>query len=420
MRELPCLVRCYRSRPIEQQRPARNGQNGGMTSSYRGVASLRIVLAFVMLFLLVGIGCTQEAEGDDVTAPAAAVGETGPSTAEIDEAGRDFVERRVMDVYDRVSPSVVTVTTTVVQMSLFFEPVPREGAGSGFVVDDEGRIITNYHVIDGARRIEVTFADGRSADARVVGVDPINDLAVLQVDAADLDLTPVEFGSSEDLRVGQRAIAIGNPFGQFGQSLTTGVVSALDRTLRGNDERQITGVIQTDAAINRGNSGGPLLDSAGRVVGVNTAIFSPTGTSAGLGFAIPVDTVRRVLPELIEFGRYRHPWLGIQAAYTVTEGLARALELPVDHGLLLVQLRSGSPMAEAGARGAQQQAVLGNNRVYPGGDIVTAVAGRPISSRSDLRTWLESNYSVGDEVTVTIVREGQERELTVRLAEQPQ
>ena len=392
-----------------------------MTTSTRGVASLPVRTLILCLLLLVG-SCRAQPEGD---APATQGGGAAqnPSNAQvalIDEAGRDFAERRVMAVYDRVAPSVVTITTTVVQLSFFFEPVPSEGAGSGFVVDEEGRIVTNYHVIEGARRIEVTFADGTTVPASVVGVDPINDLAVLQVDASGLEIEPVELGTSADLQVGQRAIAIGNPFGQFGQSLTTGVVSALDRTLSGGEDRQITGVIQTDAAINRGNSGGPLLDSEGRVIGVNTAIFSPTGTSAGLGFAIPVDTVRRVLPELIEFGRYRHPWLGIEGAYTLTEGLARVLDLPVDRGLLLVRLRSGSPLATAGVRGAQRQAVLGNSRVFLGGDIVTAVEGRAVTTRGDLRTFLESNYRVGDEVAVTIVRDGSEQTVTVTLAEQPQ
>ncbi|HEX7003353.1 MAG TPA: trypsin-like peptidase domain-containing protein [Trueperaceae bacterium] len=392
-----------------------------MTTSLRGVASLLTRLLLLTMLLLSG-SCRSQDSGGGHAEDAAAVGTAlgNDEIALIDEAGRDFAERRVMDVYDQVAPSVVTITTTVVQLSFFFEPVPAEGAGSGFVVDDEGRIVTNFHVIEGAQRIEVTFSDGTTVPARIVGVDPINDLAVLQVEAHGLELRPVELGSSEDLEVGQRAIAIGNPFGQFGQSLTTGVVSALDRTLRGAEDRQITGVIQTDAAINRGNSGGPLLDSAGRVIGVNTAIFSPTGTSAGLGFAIPVDTVKRVLPELIEFGRYRHPWLGIDGAYTLSEGLARVLDLPVEQGLLLVQLREGSPLDIAGVRGAQRQAVLGNTRVFLGGDIVTAVDGRAVTTRGELRTYLESNYRVGDELEVTIVRGSVERQLSVVLAEQPQ
>ena len=407
-----------------------------MTTSFRGAAS-RFAFGFVLLALLFSGSCRSQETGDrsSVDPPTVAEdrlesrteaqsggsenGSSNEALALIDEAGRDFAEKRVMEVYDRVAPSVVTITTTVVQLSFLFEPVPTEGAGSGFVVDEEGRIVTNYHVIEGAQRIEVTFADGAVVPARVVGVDPINDLAVLQVDPEGLALVPVELGSSADLQVGQRAIAIGNPFGQFGQSLTTGVISALDRTLRGSEDRQITGVIQTDAAINRGNSGGPLLDSAGRVIGVNTAIFSPSGTNAGLGFAIPVDTVERVLPELIEFGRYRHPWLGIVGAYDLTEGLAQALRLPVEDGLLLVRLHPDSPLLRAGVRGAQRQAVLGNSRVFLGGDLVVAVEDHPVVSRGDLRTFLESNHSVGDEIEVTIVRDGHERQVTVALAEQP-
>ncbi|MCB0198410.1 MAG: trypsin-like peptidase domain-containing protein, partial [Anaerolineae bacterium] len=172
-------------------------------------------------------------------------------------------------------------------------------------------ILTNYHVVEDAQTVEVNLSDDTVLDAQVVGVDPRNDIAVLKVDASPELLTPVEFGTSNNLKVGQRAIAIGNPFGQFGNTLTIGVVSALDRTLEGPDGRTITGIIQTDAAINRGNSGGPLLDSSGRVIGINTAIFSPSGSSAGVGFAVPIDTVRRLLPDLLELGRYRHPWLGV-------------------------------------------------------------------------------------------------------------
>ena len=404
----------------------------GTTRAHRGLSSLPITL-LLLAALVVPLSCAEqrsEAEGAD-EAPASAV-ETvdepagaaafaaDPEIALIDEAGRDFAERRMMNVYEQVSPSVVTITTTVLQLSMFFEPIPAEGTGSGFVLDEAGRIVTNHHVVEGARRIEVTLVDGTTLAARLLGVDPISDLAVLQLEGwQDLDLRPVPLGSSENLEVGQRAIAIGNPFGQFGQSLTSGVVSALNRTLQAPGDREITDVIQTDAAINRGNSGGPLLDSAGRVIGVNTAIFSPTGTSAGVGFAVPVDTVKRVLPELIEFGRYRHPWLGVDAAYDITEGLARALGLPVERGLLLVRLRPGSPLAGAGVRGAQRQAVVGNQLVFLGGDILTEVAGHPVTTRGDLRNFLESNHRVGDELEVTIRRDGREERLRVELAEQP-
>jgi S1-C subfamily serine protease len=338
----------------------------------------------------------------------------------IDEAGLDFAERRVIDVYNRVAPSVVTITTKILRRGFFFEVIPEEGAGSGFVLDKQGHILTNFHVVEGAQNIEVTFEGDLVFTAEVVGLDPRNDVAVLQIDApADL-LTPVELGSSSSLQVGQRAIAIGNPFGQFSRTLTTGVISALDRTLEGQDGRLISGVIQTDAAINRGNSGGPLLDSSGRVIGINTAIFSPSGTSSGVGFAVPVDTIKRVLPDLLTLGRYRHPYLGIRYAYRISPGLADALDLPVKKGLLLVQLYDGSPLDKMKVRGAQREAILGNQRVYIGGDILVAVDGHEITSMDELQMLLESNYRVGDTVTVDLIRDGQQFSVNVTLDEEPQ
>ncbi len=337
----------------------------------------------------------------------------------IDAAGLDFAERRVVEVYNRVAPSVVTITTRVLRRGFFFQVIPEEGSGSGFVLDREGRILTNFHVVEGAQNIEVIFEGDQVFPAQVIGLDPRNDVAVLQIDAPPELLTPVELGSSGDLQVGQRAIAIGNPFGQFSRTLTTGVISALDRTLEGQDGRTISGVIQTDAAINRGNSGGPLLDSSGRVIGINTAIFSPTGTSAGVGFAIPVDTVKRMLPDLLTLGRYRHPYLGIRYAYRITPGLAKALELPVDSGLLLVQLFDGSPLDRAGVRGARREVILGNQRVFVGGDILVAVDGQPVTSLEELQILLESSYKVGDTVRVDLIRDGKPFTVEVTLAEEP-
>ena len=337
----------------------------------------------------------------------------------IDAAGLDFFERRVVSVYEQVAPSVVSITTRTLRRDFFFNVVPEEGAGSGFVLDRDGHILTNYHVIEGAESIEISFGDQLTAPATVVGIDPRNDVAMLKVDVgADL-LQPVTLGSSNDLRVGQWAIAIGNPFGQFGRTLTTGVISALDRTIEGPDNRTITGIIQTDAAINRGNSGGPLLDSSGRVIGITSAIFSPTGTSAGVGFAVPVDTLKRILPDLLAFGRYRHPWLGIRYAYNITPGLAEVLRLPVQEGLLLVQLYDGSPLVAAGVRGAQREEIIGNQRVFIGGDVLTAVNGQPVASIAELETFLETNARVGDEVTVSIIRDGRTLELAATLAEEP-
>jgi S1-C subfamily serine protease len=338
--------------------------------------------------------------------------------AAIDDAGFDIAERRTIAVYERVAPSVVSINTRLLRRSFFFDVIPEEGSGSGFVIDHEGHILTNYHVVQGAEDIDVSFNDQTVLPADVVGVDARNDLALLHVAAPAELLTPVELGASDTLKVGQRAIAIGNPFGQFGQTLTIGVISALNRTLEGPDGRAISGIIQTDAAINRGNSGGPLLDSSGRVIGINTAIFSPTGASVGVGFAVPVETIKRLLPDLLTIGRYRHPSLGIRYAYRLTPGLAEVLRMPVDKGLLLVQLFRGGPLERAGVLGAQRETVLGNQAVYVGGDILLAVDGLEIESIGQLETLLEEQYRVGDRVRISLLREGQPLEVMVELTEE--
>lgn len=336
----------------------------------------------------------------------------------IDAAGLDFAERRNIAVYEQVSPSVVNINTQVL-VQTYFNVIPEEGSGSGFVLDTEGHILTNYHVIKNATRIDVSFGDETQVPATVVGTDERNDLAVLKVDPGVTTLQPVTLGSSADLQVGQWAIAIGNPFGQFDRTLTTGVISALNRTLDGDSGQTITGVIQTDAAINRGNSGGPLLDSSGRVIGINTAIYSTSGTSAGVGFAVPVDTIKRVLPDLLTLGYYRHPWLGVQSGYALTPRLAQALNLGTSEGVLIVQMQEGSPLAQAGARGAQRQAWLGNQRVYLGGDILLAVNGWRVDDLGDLNAHLDDNYRIGDQVVVSLVRDGTPLDLTVILGEEP-
>lgn len=392
--------------------------------------SIKKKLSLVCSLLVIGLfsnGCVLSqplvTPGRIVLAPvAAATPILSPTPTEdiayIDAAGLDIAERRVIDVYQRVAPSVVSITTQVMRQSFFFDVVPEEGAGSGFVLDTQGHILTNFHVVQGAQDIEVSFSDQTVLHADVVGVDPRNDIAVVKVDAGQELLHPVVLGNSATLKVGQRAIAIGNPFGQFGRTLTTGVISALDRTLQGSDGRTITGIIQTDAAINHGNSGGPLLDSSGRVIGITTAIVSPSGTSAGVGFAVPVDMVKRLLPDLLTLGRYRHPSLGIASAYSITPRLAQLLKLPVKKGLLLVQLDSGGPLDQAGVQGAQQETIIGNQRAYIGGDILLAVDGNETTTMDNLDTWLEDHHKVGDEVTVSVLHEGETSNITLKLAEQ--
>jgi S1-C subfamily serine protease len=335
----------------------------------------------------------------------------------------DIEEQLVIQVYERVNPVVVNVTSRVYTYDAFYNIVPQEGTGSGFIYDREGHIVTNFHVVEGAEEVEVTLADETKLPAQVVGVDPSNDLAVLKADVPPEALHPAELGDSHTLQVGQRVIAIGNPFG-FRSTLTTGVISSLGRTIQSPDERFIGEIIQTDAAINPGNSGGPLLDSQGQVIGVNTAIFSPSQASVGIGFAIPVETVKRVVPSLIARGRYPHPWLGVDI-FDITPELAQGLreggvELPVDQGVLVIDVYPDSPADQAGVQGSTDQARWGNLMLPVGGDIIIAVDGTEVKGGQDLTIYLETQTKVGQAIQVTVMREGREKTLEVQLAERPE
>ena len=326
----------------------------------------------------------------------------------------DIEEELIANLYERVSPSVVHITTRVVTMSFFYGPMPSEGTGSGFVYDDQGHILTNYHVIKGAESITVVFADGSELPATVVGADPRNDLAVLRVPELPPFAQPLPLGDSSALRVGQRAIAIGNPFG-LDQTLTMGVISALGRPLQTETNDVISNVIQTDTAINPGNSGGPLLNSRGLVIGINTAIRE---NAEGIGFAVPVGTVKRVVPVLIAEGSYPHPSLGL-LGYSISPELAHALQLPVNQGILVAQLYRDGPALQAGVRGAQQEVIIGNRRLLVGGDIITAVDGVPIEDWNSLQEYLELNTRVGETVTLSLIRNGRSLELPLILGREP-
>lgn len=332
----------------------------------------------------------------------------------------DIEEQLVIDVYERVSAAVVHITSRAYVYSFFYELVPQEGSGSGFVYDLAGHIITNYHVIEGAEELEVTLADGTMVPTRVVGADPYNDLAVLKVNVPPETLHPVELGSSADLKVGQRTIAIGNPFG-LDRTLTTGVISSLGRVIERENNRPLAEVIQTDAAINPGNSGGPLLNSLGQVIGVNTAIQSPSGGSVGIGFAVPVDTVKRVVPELVANGRYSHPWIGFEGqVYRVTPSLAEALGLPVEKGLLIARLYEASPAHRAGLQGADRRVRWGRYTILAGGDIVTAIDGISLESSDQLTIYLETKKRPNDEVVLTVWRDRKEMTVPLALGERPE
>ena len=317
-------------------------------------------------------------------------------------------ESNTIDVFKRVSPSVVYITTidrVVEPWSTNVKEVPQ-GTGSGFVWDEKGHIVTNYHVVAQAKGALIRLSDQRSFTAELVGASPENDLAVLRVNISSNRPKPIPLGDSRSLVVGQRAMAIGNPFG-LDHTLTTGVISALDRSIDGNGGA-VRHLIQTDAAINPGNSGGPLLDSAGRLIGVNTAIYSPSGASAGIGFAVPVDTVNRVVPELVAYGQYRRPSMGIVINDQVSELVTMQMKV---RGLLILEVEPGSPADKAGLRGSKP---VRDGEVIPG-DIVQSIDGQKIERVADLERALD-NRKIGDRVKVGILREGNSQQLTVTLA----
>ena len=331
-------------------------------------------------------------------------------------ATTDSEEQTVIDVYARVSPAVVYITSRIIVRDFFWGAQEQSGTGSGFVIDREGHIVTNYHVVEGAEQVVVTLSDETSVDATVVGVDAGNDIAVLKIDVEADKLHPVEMGTSADLRVGQRAIAIGNPFG-LDRTLTTGVISSLGRPVeRGEGQATIYNAIQTDAAINPGNSGGPLLDSRGRVIGINTSIYSVSGGSVGVGFAVPVDTVKRVVESILTKGYYPHPSLGI-SGLTLAPELAEYLELPVERGMLITSVESGGAGERAGLRGGQRRVRIGGYILPIGGDILTGIDDVKVRETGDLMKYLETRTEVGQEVTLTIVRDGKEQTLQATLGE---
>ena len=340
-----------------------------------------------------------------------------------DEEPVNALEAQVEAVYNLTGPAVVNITSISYAYDFFFRAVPQEGSGSGFFYDAEGHIVTNYHVVEGAEELSVTLADGRVYAAKTVGEDPSNDLAVIRIEAGVDDLPqPVALGDSDNLRVGQFVVAIGNPFGQAG-TLTVGVVSALGRIIESPDGRFIGEAIQTDAAINPGNSGGPLLDLRGQLIGVNSQIISPNRASAGIGFAVPANTVRRVVPQLIAHGRYPHPWMGVDYLPLKPEWAhafrQAGANVPVDEGLLVLQVAPGGPADRAGIRGGDQVVRLGNVRIPLGGDIIMAINGEPMTGSKKFIVYLETETQVGDIVEATIVRDEEEQTVQVTLTERP-
>ncbi len=354
------------------------------------------------------------------------------------------VQRTLESIYDQVNPSVVNIRVVqqadVVSSAIpeipgfpfrFFAPpdIPqgpqyRQGAGSGFVWDKEGHIVTNNHVVAGADKISVTFYDGTTVSGKVVGTDPDSDLAVVKVDISADRLKPVQLADSTQLKVGQLAVAIGNPFALKG-TMTVGIVSALGRLLPVESQDgqgpgySIPDMIQTDAPINPGNSGGVLVNDQGQVIGVTSAIISPVGTSAGIGFAIPSAIVEKVVPVLISGGHYEHPWLGVSGT-SLNPDLARAMKLNADQrGALVVDVVPGSPAEEAGLRGSDRQVQIDGQDVRVGGDVIVAVDGQPVKEFDDVVTYLARAAEVGQKITLSLLRQGQEETVQVELAARP-
>lgn len=391
-------------------------------------------------------GCISDDSSAEEATPVVMVTSPTLPDVDIDDLTSDAVlslEVRLKHIYETVNPSVVNIRVVEkhelggfafpdLPESPFFEfEIPQqpreyysEGQGSGFVWDREGHIVTNDHVVSGADRITVTFADGTIVDGEVVGTDPNSDLAVVKVDVDEALLHPVQVGDSTQVQIGQLAVSIGNPFG-FDGTMTVGFVSAVGRLLpvgseiAGAGRYSIPDVIQTDAPINPGNSGGVLVDKDGRLIGVPSAIISPIRASAGIGLAIPAAIVAKVVPALIEDGHYEHPWLGISGT-SLTPDLAEAMDLPVDQrGALVVDVLSDSPADEAGLRGSDRQVTIDGVDLRVGGDVIIAMDDEPIRSMDDVVAYLARATEVGQKVELTIIRDGKEKKVEVELAARP-
>ncbi|HLY92976.1 MAG TPA: trypsin-like peptidase domain-containing protein [Candidatus Angelobacter sp.] len=350
-----------------------------------------------------------------MSGPLAPTWVTRPTHVELTEAAApsayDAEEQNNIAVYKKALPSVVNITSTAVTFDFFYGAVPQQGMGSGFVIDGEGHILTNFHVVEGARQLEVTTSDKKKYKAQIVGTDPVHDLAVIQIPTKAVP--QAEIGDSKDLVVGQKVYAIGNPFGLSG-TMTRGIISSI-RSLKG-ERGYIDEAIQTDAAINPGNSGGPLLNGHGQVIGINTMILTGgVEQSAGIGFAIPINTAKAVLDDLVHLGRVRRPELGVRTVPIGPE-LADEMGLAADSGLLVVQVVPGSAAERAGIRAGTERAYLRNIPITLGGDLIIAVDGQPIEEQQDLSHVMQ-NHRSGDTVTVTVYRGKRRMDIKVVLGE---
>jgi S1-C subfamily serine protease len=339
-----------------------------------------------------------------------------PAAAHPEHANPPLTEDEAINVriYRDASPAVANILTKATEYDFFMDPVPVEGAGSGFIIDPRGYILTNFHVVAGAQTIEVILGDKTRSPAKFIGADQRNDVALIKIDPKGKQLATLTLGDSSKLQVGQKVLAIGDPFG-FQSTLTTGVVSALGRTVQTSDTTFIDEAIQTDASINRGNSGGPLIDSHGEVIGINSAIYTPSGTTAGIGFAIPINTAKLIANDLMTEGKVRRAYLGVKT--TPVQGwLAEALDLPVQEGLLVEETTKGGPAAAAGIHGGDHVAQAGMRRIAIGGDVIVGVDGQKVGNQFDIDVVLNRKRP-GDTVTVTLYRGAKKLDIPVKLGE---
>ncbi len=331
------------------------------------------------------------------------------------DAGLTDEEAINVRVYRQAAPAVANILTKATQYDFFMDPVAVQGAGSGFVIDPRGYILTNYHVVADTQAIEVVLGDRTRYPAKFIGADQRNDVALIKVEPKGKPLVALPLGDSSALQVGQKVLAIGNPFG-FQSTLTTGVVGALGRTVQTSETTIIDEAIQTDAAINQGNSGGPLLNSHGEVIGINSAIYTPSGTNAGIGFAIPINTAKLIAHDLMTEGRVRRAFLGV-GTLPVGGWLAEALDLPVQDGLMIETVAHGGPAERAGLRGGDRTVVAGMRQILVGGDVIVGVDGQPVSNQLDMNVAMNRKRP-GDKITVTIYRGAKKMDIAVTLGEQ--
>lgn len=392
-----------------------------MTDSKQPWGGNPVRLILVALILVLGaywVGArygpaqVKEVEARHIAATPAA----RPSPANAPERTATLTEDESINVriYHQASPAVANVLTKATEYDFFMDAVPVEGAGSGFLFDPRGYILTNYHVVAGAQSIEVILGDKSRYPAKFVGADQRNDVALIKIDPKGKQLASLPLGDSSTLQVGQKVLAIGNPFG-FQSTLTTGVVSALGRTVQTSDTTFIDAAIQTDASINRGNSGGPLIDTHGDVIGINSAIYTPSGTAAGIGFAIPINTAKLIANDLVTEGRVRRAYLGVNTL-ELTGWLAEALDLPVQEGLLVEETTRGGPAAGAGVHGGDRRVQSGMRTLMIGGDVIIGIDGQKVANRFDMDVLLNRKRP-GDMVTLTVYRGAKKIEIPVKLGE---